>query len=89
MQVSDKLQPQLASQGIAINRATSSDNSVRLSVNSYQPLTVPVAWYEAKLKSNEGLDIVGGTFPSAPFILKSSGADLGWSSTIFHYWVSV
>ena len=82
VQISDKIQPQLGSQGIAINRLRSSDGKVRLLVNSHQPLTGPVAWYEARLKSNEGLDIVGGTFPGSPFILNGSGPNLGWSSTV-------
>ncbi len=82
VQVSDDLQPQLGSQGIAISRSRSSDKAVRLLVNSHQPLTGPVAWYEARLKSDEGLDIVGGTFPGSPFILNGSGPALGWSSTV-------
>jgi len=82
VQISNNLQPQLGSQGIAINRSRSTDKTVRLLVNSHQPLTGPVAWYEARLKSNEGLDIVGGTFPGAPFILNGSGPFLGWSSTV-------
>jgi len=82
IQLSDEQQPELGSQGIAINRLRSDDNAVRLLVNSHQPLTGPVAWYEARLKSEEGLDIVGGTFPGAPFILNGSGPNLGWSSTV-------
>lgn len=82
VQLSNELQPQLGSQGIAINRSRSANKTVRLLVNSHQPLTGPVAWYEARLKSNEGLDIVGGTFPGAPFILNGSGPALGWSSTV-------
>ncbi|PCJ47038.1 MAG: penicillin amidase [Gammaproteobacteria bacterium] len=82
VQISDELQPQLGSQGIAINRTRSADKAVRLVVNSHQPLTGPVAWYEARLKSGEGIDIVGGTFPGSPFILNGSGPALGWSSTV-------
>jgi len=82
VQISNELQAQLGSQGIAINRSRNTDESVRLLVNSHQPLTGPVAWYEARLKSNEGLDIVGGTFPGSPFILNGSGPALGWSATV-------
>ena len=82
LEITDKTQPELGSQGIAINRARSADNMVRLLVNSHQPLTGPVAWYEARLKSYEGIDIVGGTFPGSPFILNGSGPALGWSSTV-------
>jgi len=82
LEVTTKVQPEIGSQGIAINRNRSSDNAVRLLVNSHQPLTGPVAWYEARLKSNEGIDMVGGTFPGSPFILNGSGPALGWSSTV-------
>jgi len=82
VEISDQTQPQLGSQGIAINRSRSADNAVRLLVNSHQPLTGPVAWYEARIKSEEGIDMVGGLFPGSPFILNGSGPALGWSSTV-------
>ena len=33
-------------------------------INSHQPLEGPVTWYEARLKSNEGWDIMGEFFPA-------------------------
>ncbi len=73
--------PQLGSQGIAIAPSRSGGETLLL-VNSHQPLTGPVAWYEARVKSEQGWDMVGGTFPGAPVILHGAGKYLGWSSTV-------
>ncbi|WND02301.1 penicillin acylase family protein [Temperatibacter marinus] len=70
------------SQGIAIAPKKTEDGSTYLLVNSHQPLTGAVAWYEARLKSEEGLDLVGGTFPGSPLILHGAGTHMGWASTV-------
>lgn len=75
-------QPDLGSQGVAVAPARSADGHTRLLVNSHQPLTGPVAWYEARLKSGEGWDMAGGTFPGSPLILHGHGPTLGWASTV-------
>jgi len=75
-------QPELGSQGIAVAPHRSADGHTRLLVNSHQPLTGPVAWYEARLKSGEGWDMAGGTFPGSPLILHGHGPTLGWASTV-------
>ena len=49
----------------------------RLLVNSHQPYKGPVAWYEARLKSEEGWDAVGGVFPGSPLMLH--GTTVGWA----------
>ena len=54
LQVTDSPQPDLGSQGIAIAPSRSDDGYTRLLVNSHQPLTGPVAWYEARVKTDEG-----------------------------------
>ncbi|MGB1087152.1 MAG: penicillin acylase family protein, partial [Alphaproteobacteria bacterium] len=54
----------------------------RLFVNSHQPFEGPVAWYEAHLKSDEGLDIIGGTFPGFPLIGHGVRPELGWAFTV-------
>ena len=51
-------------------------------MNSHQPWTGPVAWYEAHLHSEEGWDAVGGVFPGAPVILHGHNRDLGWAHTV-------
>ncbi len=70
------------SQGVAVAPAASGTGETLLLVNSHQPLTGPVAWYEARLKSQQGWDMVGSTFPGAPLILHGSGPTLGWANTV-------
>lgn len=82
LQVTDSPQPDLGSQGIAIAPSRSDDGYTRLLVNSHQPLTGPVAWYEARVKTDQGWDMAGSTFPGAPVILHGHGPTLGWASTV-------
>jgi len=82
LQVSNAPQPDLGSQGIAIAPSRSDDAYTRLLVNSHQPLTGPVAWYEARIKTDDGWDMVGSTFPGSPLILHGHGPTLGWASTV-------
>jgi acyl-homoserine-lactone acylase len=67
---------------VAIAPGRSSDGYTRLLVNSHQPLTGPVAWYEARLHSEEGWDIAGATFPGGPLIIHGHNRYLGWSNTV-------
>ncbi len=53
-----------------------------LAVNSHQPWTGAVAWYEAHVHSEEGWDAAGGLFPGTPIILMGHNRDLGWSMTV-------
>ncbi|UTW59223.1 acylase [Kordiimonas sp. SCSIO 12603] len=82
LEPTDKPQPDIGSQGIAVAPSRSADGHTRLLVNSHQPLTGPVAWYEARVKSNEGWDMAGSTFPGSPVILHGYGPTLGWSNTV-------
>jgi len=75
-------QPEIGSQGIAVAAHRSNDNTTRLLINSHQPLTGPVAWYEASLHSDEGWATAGGTFPGSPVILHGHNAYLGWANTV-------
>jgi acyl-homoserine-lactone acylase len=65
---------------VAPNR--SADGGTYLNVNSHQPFTGPVAWYEAHLKSDEGWDMVGGLFPGMPVIGHGHNRNLGWAMTV-------
>jgi penicillin amidase/acyl-homoserine-lactone acylase len=82
LRFTDQPQPEIGSQGVAVAPARSADGATRLLVNSHQPLTGPVAWYEARLHSQEGWDIAGGTFPGSPLILHGHNRHLGWSNTV-------
>ncbi len=68
----------------AIGPSRTSDGQTYLDVNSHQPYTGPVAWYEAHIHSDEGLDMVGGTFPASPLIIHGHNRDLGWALTNNH-----
>lgn len=72
----------IGSNGIAVGPSRSTDGATRLLVNSHQPYTGPVAWYEARLKSEEGWDVAGGVFPGSPLILHGHNRHLGWASTV-------
>jgi acyl-homoserine-lactone acylase len=74
----------LGSNAIAIAPSRSDDGATRLLINSHQPFVGPVAWYEARLHSDEGWDMVGATFPGAPLILHGHNPELGWAHTVNH-----
>ena len=70
------------SNGVAVAPSRSADGATRLLVNSHQPFTGPVAWYEAVVESGEGWHVAGGFFPGAPFMLHGHNAHLGWANTV-------
>lgn len=72
----------IGSNGVAVSPARSADGATRLLVNSHQPFTGPVAWYEAVLESEEGWHVAGGFFPGSPFMLHGHNANLGWANTV-------
>jgi acyl-homoserine-lactone acylase len=70
------------SNAFAVAPSRSADGATRLLINSHQPWTGAVAWYEAHVTSDEGLDMAGGLFPIAPFPLLGHNANLGWANTV-------
>jgi len=74
----------LGSNAMAVQAARSTDATTRLLINSHQPMTGPVAWYEARLVSEQGLNIYGGLFPGTPLILHGFNQNLGWANTVNH-----
>lgn len=72
----------IGSNAFAINANKSANGATRIMINSHQPLTGPVAWYEAHVKSEEGWDMHGGVFPGMPFIAKGFNPDIGWGVTV-------
>ena len=66
----------------AVAPSRSADGFTRLAINSHQPWSGPVAWYEAHLHSETGWDAVGGVFPGAPVILHGHNRNLGWAHTV-------
>jgi acyl-homoserine-lactone acylase len=73
---------ELGSNGLAVAPSRSADGHTRLAANSHQPYEGRVAWYEARLKSEEGIDLIGGLFPGTPIILTGVGPNFGWASTV-------
>ncbi|WP_374348879.1 acylase [Phenylobacterium sp.] len=72
----------VGSNGVAIAPSRSADGATRLLVNSHQPYSGPVAWYEAVLESGQGWHVAGGFFPGSPFMLHGHNAHLGWANTV-------
>lgn len=70
------------SNGFAVAPSRTPDGETRLIVNSHQPWTGQVAWYEAHVTSGEGLDMIGGLFPGSPLPLTGHNRYLGWANTV-------
>ncbi|WP_394996388.1 penicillin acylase family protein [Emticicia sp.] len=70
------------SNAFAISSSKTTDGSAYLAINSHQPLEGPVAWYEAHLCSEQGLNILGGLFPGGPVVFHGVNENLGWVHTV-------
>jgi acyl-homoserine-lactone acylase len=70
------------SNAIAIHGSKTTDGSAYLAINPHQPLEGPVAWYEAHLCSEEGLNVLGALFPGGPVIFVGANENLGWTHTV-------
>ncbi|MEM6379115.1 MAG: penicillin acylase family protein, partial [Bacteroidota bacterium] len=72
------------SNAIAISAKRTTDGKTYLAINSHQPLEGWYSWYEAHLISEEGLNILGGTFPGGATIFHGANQQLGWAHTVNH-----
>jgi acyl-homoserine-lactone acylase len=72
----------MGSNAFAVAPSRSADGRTRLLINSHQPFDGPVAWYEVRLSSREGLDVAGGVFPGSPVMLHGHNRHLGWANTV-------
>ena len=72
----------IGSNATAIAPSRTEDGSTYLIINSHQPLTGPVAWYEAHIESGEGLNVMGGLFPGAPTMGVGFTEEHGWGATV-------
>lgn len=72
----------VGSNAIAVAPSRSGDGSTMLIINSHQPLTGPVAWYEAHIESDEGLNAMGGLFPGSPTISVGFTPTTSWGATV-------
>lgn len=70
------------SNAIAVSSARTEENETFLAINSHQPLEGWYSWYETHLISDEGMNILGGTFPGGVTIFHGTNEHLGWAHTV-------
>jgi penicillin amidase/acyl-homoserine-lactone acylase len=66
----------------AVGPKKSANGKAMLFVNPHLPWDGLVQWYEVHLHSDEGWNMVGGTFFGAPVIFLGHNETLGWSHTV-------
>ncbi|MEM6534191.1 MAG: acylase [Pseudomonadota bacterium] len=76
------LRAERGSNAFAVSPTRSGDGVTRLLINSHQPMTGPVAWWEAHAVSEEGWNMTGGLFPGTPIIIHGFNQSLGWANTV-------
>lgn len=81
-EVSQKASAGFGSNTFSIAPVRTPDGKTHLAVNAHQPWTGSQTFYEARMKSEEGMDIVGGLFPGSPIILHGHNRNLGWAHTV-------
>jgi len=74
--------PPSGSNAIAISGKKTDSGKPFLAINSHQPLEGWYSWYEAHLYSDEGLNILGGTFPGGLMVFHGVNEHLGWAQTV-------
>ncbi|MFV2090839.1 MAG: penicillin acylase family protein, partial [Pseudomonadales bacterium] len=72
----------VGSNAFAVAPHYTDDGATRLAINSHQPTTGPVAWYEAHIRSKEGLNMMGGLFPGSSSISVGFNETLAWAATV-------
>lgn len=70
------------SNGYAFNSNKTLDNKTYLNINSHQPLQGNLSWYECHVNSEEGWNMLGGTFPGGICPFVGTNENLGWAHTI-------
>lgn len=73
------------SNGIAFNSSKTKDGAVYLDINSHQPLEGPLSWYEIHLCSEEGWNVMGGTFHGGVTVFHGVNENLGWAHTVNNF----
>lgn len=72
----------IGSNTFAISPSRTPEEDTFLLINAHQPWEGPIAWYEVHLNSEEGWNMVGGTFPGSPVVFVGHNENLGWAHTI-------
>jgi len=71
----------LGSNAFALNASKTADSVTYLACNPHQPFEGQMAFYEAHLCSNEGMNVLGALFPGGSSVFIGSNENLGWSHT--------
>jgi acyl-homoserine-lactone acylase len=69
------------SNAFAFSNPKTKNGNTLLCVNPHVPYEGLFSWYEAHLKSDEGMDIMGALFPGGITIFLGTNQNLGWSHT--------
>ena len=72
------------SNAFAISKRKTTDHKTYLAINAHQPLEGWYSWYEAHLNSEEGMNVLGGTFAGGICIFHGVNENLGWAHTVNH-----
>lgn len=72
------------SNAFAFNPNKTSDGCTYLAINTHHPLEGQVAWYEAHLVSEEGMNVLGSMFPGIPVVLLGVNENIAWAHTVNH-----
>jgi acyl-homoserine-lactone acylase len=70
------------SNAFAVSPKRMSDGKTWLISNAHQPYEGQVAWYEAVMHSDEGMDMAGALFPGMPMIPMGHNRNIGWTNTV-------
>jgi len=69
------------SNAFALAAPKTTNGNTMLCVNPHVAFEGAFSWYEAHLKSDEGMDIMGALFPGGVTIFLGTNQNLGWSHT--------
>ncbi|MBV9669557.1 MAG: penicillin acylase family protein, partial [Acidobacteriales bacterium] len=64
-----------------VNALHSTTGKPLLSNDMHLGISVPGIWYEAHLKTNDGLDVIGVTLPGMPYVLVGHNERIAWGFT--------
>ena len=82
MTAQDETSIPTGSNAIAVNSTKTDSNASYLLINSHQPLSGPVGWYELNIESESGWHGHGGNFPGSFLINVGFNKNIGWGATV-------
>lgn len=70
------------SNAIALQRKRTEESQTFIAINSHQPMEGWYSWYEAHIFSDDGLNVLGGTFPGGVTIFHGTNEHVAWAHTV-------